>query len=60
MKKQIILQAKGQRKILQIRSGYNLTGARLANITQLLAYKGILEVKVTAQRRGTTVNLDMT
>ncbi|KNZ80733.1 Ribonuclease H1 [Termitomyces sp. J132] len=45
---------------LESPAGYNLPGAKLANITQALAYKGILEGLPKTTRKGTEVHLDMT
>lgn len=39
--------------------GYMLKGAKLASITQTKIYEGMLERKLTSQRRGTAIYLNM-
>lgn len=44
----------------EIPAGYNATGAKLATITQALAYKGIIESLNSPERKGMVTNLDKT
>jgi len=45
---------------LNIHPNFNLTGAQLVSMTQSLAYKGICEMKLPRDRRGTTQMLAIT
>ncbi|KAF5375513.1 hypothetical protein D9615_009166 [Tricholomella constricta] len=44
---------------LTIPEGFDLSGAKLAEMTQALLYKGIMELTTVADRRNTTILLDM-
>ncbi|KNZ73963.1 hypothetical protein J132_09038, partial [Termitomyces sp. J132] len=45
---------------LEITEAYEVLGAKLASITQALAYKSILESQLAPEQKGTITHLDMT